>query len=154
MAEEPLDPFGDRPYAAELDPAATPAHKGGRFLVLDNVEIHKTGPRVTCIAKLKRAGQIHRGEATELDSTIGRVRAAARATLAAATQVVDTVSFGLEGIALTDFFSRRYVVVSIEAAQRRRFIILSGIVALDAARSNEEAAALAVLRAIDRWIST
>jgi hypothetical protein len=41
----------------------------------------------------------------------------------------------------------------VEAANRRRFIILSGIVAIDSARSLEEAAALATLRAIDRWLS-
>ena len=83
----------------------------------------------------------------------GRARAAARATLAAAAQCVESVSFGLEGCAYADMFSRRYIVVSIEAAQGRRFIILSGIVALDPSRTPEEAAALATLRAIDRWIA-
>ena len=148
-----MEPDADRHlHAAELDPAATPAHRGGRFLVLDSVELHKTGPRVTCIVKLNRRGVCFRGEAGELDTPPGRARAAARATLAAATQAVESVSFGLEGSAYTDLFSRRYVVVSIEAAQHRRFIILSGIVAIDATRSVEEAAALATLRAIDRWI--
>jgi hypothetical protein len=121
--------------------------------VLDNVELHKAGSRITCIVRLRRRDLLYRGEASELDSTNGLSRAAVRAALAAAAQSVDDVSFGLEGIAVADFFGRSYVVVSVEAARSRRFSILSGILALDAARSPEEAAALATLRAIDRWIA-
>lgn len=138
---------------AELDPAATPAHRSGRFLVLESVELHKSSARVTCIVKLHRRECTVRGEASELETEAGRARAAARATLAAAAQAVDSVAFGLEGVSLADFFGRRYVVISVEAVRRRRFIILSGIIATDSARSLEEAAALATLRAIDRWIS-
>jgi hypothetical protein len=126
---------------------------GGRFLVLEGVELHKSGARITCLVKLKRPNQSFRGEATELDTSSGRYRAAARATLAAAAQAVTTMSFGLEGATCMDIFSRRYIVVSIEAAHQRRFILLSGIVALEAAHSPEEAAAIATLRAIDRWIA-
>lgn len=103
--------------------------------------------------KLKRREQCVRSEASELDTVPGRARAAARATLAAATQAVDAYSFGLEGVQYVDLFGRRYVAVSIEAVQHRRFVILSGIVALDAARSPEDAVCLATLRAIDRWIA-
>lgn len=143
----------DRQRPSELDPAATPAHRSGRFLLLDGVELHKSGPRITCVVRLHRRDISFRGEASELDTQTGRIRAAARATLAAAGQVVEQVSFGLEGATCTDLFARRYVVVSVEAANRRRFVMLSGIIAIDSARSPEEAAALAVLRAIDRWIS-
>jgi hypothetical protein len=136
----------------EIDPATTPAHRSGRFLVLDSVELHKSSSRVTCIVKLRRRDLCLRGEGSELDTPPGRARAAARATLGAAAQTIENVSFGLEGAAFIDLFGRRYVIVSVEAAHRRRFIILSGIVALDAARSLEEAAALATLRAVDRWI--
>jgi hypothetical protein len=102
---------------------------------------------------LRRGDQSFRGEAAEIESPTGRARAAARATLGAAAQAIDGMIFGLEGIALMDFFGRAYCVVSVEAAHQRRFIILSGIVAIDASRSPEEAAALAALRAIDRWIA-
>ncbi len=103
--------------------------------------------------RLRRRGEhSFRGESSELDTPAGRARAAARATLGAAAQSVENVSFGLEGAAFVEVFGRRYIAVSVEAAHRRRFIILSGIVALDAARSPEEAAALATLRAVDRWI--
>jgi hypothetical protein len=101
----------------------------------------------------RRGEQSLRGEASELDSPSGRARATARATLGAAAQSVNNVHFGLEGVALLDLFNRKYTVVSIEAAARRRFMILSGIIAQDAARSFEEAAALATLRAVDRWLT-
>jgi len=150
---DPLIP-DDRTHTdpAELDPAATPAHRSGRFLVLDSLELHRAGPRITCIVKLRKRDQCFRGEASELDTVPGRARAAARATLAAAAQAVEAYSFGLEGSQYIDLFSRRYVAVSVEAVQHRRFVILSGIVALDAARSPEDAVCLATLRAIDRWI--
>ena len=136
-----------------MDPTGNPAQRGFRFLLLDHVELHKAGSRVTCIVRLRSRREQYRGEASELDSPTGRVRAAARAALAAASQAVDQVGFGLEGIALADFFGRSYVVVSVEAARARRFAILSGILAIEAARSAEEAAALACLRAIDRWLA-
>jgi hypothetical protein len=120
--------------------------------VLDSLEIHKASARITCITRLRQRDQLFRGEAAELDSQLGRARAAAQATLAAAALAVNDAAFGLEGVALADFFGRSYVIVSVEAAQRRRFIVLSGILALDSARSPEEAAALATLRAIDRWL--
>lgn len=154
MLENPGGSDADRQHGAEaeLDPPSTPARPGGRFLVLEGVELHKNGARITCYVKLKRPGQSFRGEATELDTNSGRFRAAARATLAAAAQAATSISFGLEGAACMDLFSRRYIIVSVEAAQRRRFILLSGIAAVDAAHSPEEAAAIATLRAIDRWI--
>ena len=88
-----------------------------------------------------------------MDSPTGRARAAARATLAAAEQVATGASFGLEGVAVIDLFSRKYVAVSVEAAQNRQFVLLSGMVTLEPTRAVEDAAVLATLRAIDRWIS-
>ncbi|HSL70403.1 MAG TPA: hypothetical protein VK864_09185 [Longimicrobiales bacterium] len=120
--------------------------------MLDAVELHKASARITCIVKLRRSEQGFRGEASELDTPSGRARAAARAVLAAAAQAAENVNFGLEGASCIDLFAREYVAVSVEAAQRRRYAILSGIIALDSSRSIEEAAALATLRAIDRWI--
>ena len=148
-----LQSDADRQPPAELDPAATPAHRSGRFLVLDSFELHKAGARVTCIARLRRREQLFRGEASEIDSPNGRARSAARAVLAAATQAADDVTLGLEGIAFTSLFGRPYYVASVEAAQHRRFIILSGIAAAESGRSQEESAALATLRAIERWMA-
>jgi hypothetical protein len=50
-------------------------------------------------------------------------------------------------------FGRKYVAASVEAALDRRFALLAGLVPIDPARSLEEAAAMAALHAIDRWIA-
>jgi hypothetical protein len=88
-----------------------------------------------------------------MDSPTGRARAAARATLAAAESACPGISLGLEGLAIIDLFSRRYVVASIEAAHQRDFVMLAGLVTLEANRSVEDTAVLATLRAIDRWLA-
>jgi hypothetical protein len=88
-----------------------------------------------------------------MDSATGRARAAARATLAAAEFACADISLGLEGIAIIELFSRRYVVASIEAAHQRDFVMLAGLVTLEANRAVEDAAVLATLRAIDRWLA-
>lgn len=100
-----------------------------------------------------RAAETLDGEAVELDTEAGRIRAAARATLAAAERAGDNLALGLEGSALIEMFGRRYVATSVEAAVDRRFATLSGLAPVDPARSIEEAACLATLRAIDRWIA-
>ena len=88
-----------------------------------------------------------------MDSPTGRARAAARATLAAAEFACPGVNLGLEAIAIVELFSRRYIVASVEAAQRREFVLLAGLVTLETNRSVEDTAVLATLRAIDRWLA-
>jgi len=134
-------------------PVVAPAHWAGRFLMLNDLTIERAGSRITCRVSLRREADSFDGEAVELDTEAGRVRAAARATLVAAEQAGDQLALGLEGTMLIDLFGRRYVAASIEAAVDRRFAVLAGIVPIDPARSPEEAACLAALRAIDRWIA-
>jgi hypothetical protein len=117
------------------------------------IQLQRTSQEVHCRVELQQAGRTFSGEAREMDSATGRARAAARATLAAAEQAVPGIQLGLEGITVVDLFSRRYVAASVEAAYQREFALLSGLVALDANRSVEDAAVLATLRAIDRWIA-
>jgi hypothetical protein len=93
------------------------------------------------------------GEASELDTESGRARAAAAATLRAAESTRDDLALGLEQIGVLPVFGRRYLVVSVEAAVQRRFAQLSGMVVIDPARSLEEAASMATLRAIERWVT-
>ncbi len=88
-----------------------------------------------------------------MDSPTGRARAAARATLAAAEQAAPGIQLGLEAITIVELFSRRYVAASVEAAVHREFLLLAGLVTLENNRSVEDAAVLATLRAIDRWLA-
>lgn len=119
---------------------------GGLQLQRSNQEVH-------CRVELLRGRNSFHGEAREMDTPTGRARAAARATLAAAEHACPGITLGLEGITIVDLFSRRYVAASIEAAYRREFALLAGMVTLDQNRAVEDAAVLATLRAIDRWIA-
>jgi hypothetical protein len=124
----------------------------GRFLLLQDLTLSREGAHVTCRVQLMRDDAVVTGDARELDTASGRVRAAAVATLRAGESAADNVALGLEAAAVTEFFGRRYAVVAVEASVGRRVATLSGIVPVDPARSPEEAACLATLRAIDRWI--
>ena len=139
------------PVIALGEPA--PAAGSGRFLVLHDVGWTRQGSRFTCRVQLTRDAEILAGEATEMDTESGRSRAAALATLRAAEATAEEVALGLEGVALLTLFGRRYVAVSVEAVVRRRFAQLSAMVGSDPARPLEEAAAMATLRAIERWLA-
>jgi hypothetical protein len=147
--------FRDETTRTEQEMIAAPAAPtgGGRFLILDDLIIHRAGSRITCSVVLARRGERLEGEAVELDTEAGRTRAAARATLVAAERAADNLALGLEGASIIDLFGRRYVAAAVEAAVDRRFASLAGLATIDPSRSIEEAACLAALRAIDRWIS-
>lgn len=139
--------------APDQSPAATPQPPGGRFIVLHELSISRSMGRVTVSTQLSCRGTIFHGEASELDTEPGRIRAAVRATLAAAQHINEGTSLGLEASAALDVFGRRFVAVSIEATAGRRFTTLNGFVGFDIQRSAEEAAILATLRAVERWIA-
>ena len=120
---------------------------------MSGIQLERRNQEVVCRVELKQDQRTLFGEARELDSATGRARAAARATLAAAEQAAPSVQLGLEAISVVELFSRRYVAVSVEAAQRRDFVLLAGMVTLDGHRAVEDAAVLATLRAIDRWLA-
>lgn len=143
------------PVATLGEPGAngSPAGTPGRFLVLHDVTWGREGNRITCRVRLARGADMISGEWSELDSEAGRARAAAIATLRAAEQTLQDLALGLEGIEIVALFGKRYMAVSVEAAVNRRFAQLSGMVTIEAGRSLDEAACLATLRAIDRWIA-
>lgn len=130
------------------------AGRAGRFLLLEGLQLERGQREIHCRVQLLRSAKSFHGEAREMDTPGGRMRAAARATLAAAEQAVPGTSLGLEGIAVTDLFSRSYVVASVEAAHNREFALLAGLVTLEATRALEDSAVLATLRAIDRWVAS
>ncbi|HUP88950.1 MAG TPA: hypothetical protein VM100_06360 [Longimicrobiales bacterium] len=136
-----------------LPPAPADQTRSARFLLLTSLQLERGAGEIHCRVQLAGPNKTYHGEAHELDSPSGRARAAARATLAAAEQVEGGINLGLEGVAIVDLFSRSYVVVSVEAVYNRQFALLAGIVTLETTRSVEDAAVLATLRAIDRWIA-
>jgi hypothetical protein len=153
VALEEIAPHAPAPGAEPAPHRHAAAEPGLRFLLLHDLSIQRAGSRITCTVQVERGPEIFEGRAIELDTESGRARAAARATLAAAECADDSLALGLEGTLVLDIFGRKYVAASIEAAVNRRFGLLAGLVPVDPARSLEEAACLAALRAIDRWIA-
>ncbi|HEX6135991.1 MAG TPA: hypothetical protein VFZ24_18605 [Longimicrobiales bacterium] len=132
---------------------AIPTHTTARFLLLQDLTLTRSGSHITCRIQLARDSSIAAGEASELDTSGGRARAAAKATLRAAENATEGLALGLEAAVVTSMFGRNYAIVSVEASIGRRVATLSGIVPVDPARAVEEAVCLATLRAIDRWIA-
>ncbi len=128
---------------------AAPWH--GRFLLLDDLDVHLDRTHCRCRVDLIRLTDRFDGEATDLATEIGRARAAARASLAAARKAAPGVTLALEGVQIVPLFGRRYIALTVEAAAERRFQSLSALVVID--HSIEHAAALAALRAVERWIA-
>lgn len=148
---EPAPPFEpEPPLERRVELEYSLVHR--RFLVLHGLDLQRSESHVTCSVELLHRERSFRAECTELDSELGRARAAARATLLAAEKA-SSCSLALEGTQTAELFGRRYVVLSVEASMGRRFTVLSGILALDDERSIEEAAALATLHAIERFVS-
>ncbi|MGH7447064.1 MAG: hypothetical protein ACRELT_05870 [Longimicrobiales bacterium] len=132
--------------------SAMPTQSRARFLLLQDLTLTRAGSHITCRVQLAREGTAASGEASELDTSGGRSRAAAKATLRAAENATEGLALGLEAAVVTPMFGRSYAIVSVEAAIGRKVATLSGIVPVDPARAPEEATCLATLRAIDRWI--
>jgi len=131
--------------------AEVPPPWHGRFLILSALEVRRAGNEVTCRVQLLRVGEPLTGEATEIDTPAGRARAGARAVLRAVSGAGAGTALSLEGAAVLDLFNRKYVAVSVEAATARRTTLLSDLVPID--RSIEDAACLATLGAIERWLA-
>jgi hypothetical protein len=151
----PFDPRAIRtsPVALPDEPLVSTAGTNGRFLLLQDMTLSRGGSHITCRVQLTRDAAIASGEASELDTSGGRCRAAAKATLRAAENATEGLALGLEAAVISPMFGRNYAVVSVEASIGRRVATLSGIVPVDPSRAPEEATCLATLRAIDRWIA-
>src|SRR5690606_28270334 len=153
----PFDPRSIRTTPVGLpDEVATalPTHGTSRFLLLQDLTLTRSGSHITCRVQLARDSVAATGEASELDTSGGRARAAAKATLRAAENATENLALGLEAAVIQPLFGRNYAVVSVEASIGRRVATLSGIVPVDPSRAVEEAVCLATLRAIDRWIGS
>ena len=143
-------PLDDKP-APTIEEQGPPPAWHGRFLVLDGVEVRRSDARVICTVRLKRLGESFSAEVQELDTQQGRARAAARAALLAAEKAGEGVGLSLEGVVIQEFFGRQYVMAFVDGVAHRRFASLSGILAVE--NSLEQSSALAILRAVERWVA-
>lgn len=134
--------------------AVTPAPvlASDRRLVLGNVHIERAaGQKVTCRVDLAREDSVFTGEAEGPDFERARMEVAATAALEAAQQgASDDVSLALQGIDSVGAFGQSFVLVAVSGSVRRDTESLTGVVRVR--DSVEEAAVLACLKAINRWI--
>ncbi|MGH7482224.1 MAG: hypothetical protein ACRELV_08720, partial [Longimicrobiales bacterium] len=122
-----------------------------RFLLLEDMETRSSSNRLRIRVTLEFAGRPYRGVAVDVDTETGRARAAARATLDAAMGAVPGPRLALDALQIQALFGRRFVALSVEAAEARRVAQLSAMNEIDG--SIEHAAATAALRAVERWIT-
>jgi len=116
---------------------------------LDALEVHRSENRVACEVRLRVEARRIAGTATEPDTPGGRARAAAIAALRAAEQIDPDLRIGLSGLRLMDLFGHPTVTVLVEATAGRSHAHLPGLALVE--RSDEEAAAIAVLNALRSW---
>jgi hypothetical protein len=138
--------------APDSSAAAAPVLSSDHRLVLGNVHIERAaGQKVTCRVDLAREDSVFTGEAEGPDFERARMEVAATAALEAAQQGAgDDVSLALQGIDSVGAFGSTFVLVAVSGSVRRDSESLAGIVRVR--DSVEEAAVLACLKAINRWI--
>jgi hypothetical protein len=140
--------------AAEQVQDAAPASvvTSDRRLVLGNVHIERAaGQKVTCRVDLAHDDSVFTGEAKGPDFEKARMEVAATAALVAAQQAAgDQVSLSLQGIDSVGAFGQSYVLAAVNGTVRRESQSLAGVVRVR--DSVEEAAVLACLQAINRWV--
>jgi hypothetical protein len=140
--------------APEQAPAPTAvAEPAERRLALGNVNIERaTGQKVTCRVDLSDAGSVYTGEAEGPDFEKARMEVAATAVLEAAQQATgEGVTLALQGVDSVGAFGHSFVLASVSGSVRRESAALAGVVPVR--DSVEEAAVLACLQAINRWIA-
>ena len=132
--------------------APAPATASDRRLVLGNVQIERaTGQKVTCRVDLSHEDSVFTGEAEGPDFERARMEVAATAALEAAQQATgDTVRLALQGIDSVGAFGQSFVLAAVSGSVRRESSDLAGVVRVQ--DSVEEAAVLACLQAINRWV--
>ncbi len=136
-------------------PAAAPlaGRAADRRLVLGNVRIERAaGQKVTCRVDLSHDDETFTGEAEGPDFEKARMEVAATAVLEAAQLATeDGVILALQGIDSVGAFGQNFVLAAVNGAVRRESAALAGVVRVR--DSVEEAAVLACLQAINRWIA-
>jgi len=135
------------------DPRTAPvAEPSGRRLVLGNVRIERAaGQKVTCRVDLSHADSVFTGEAEGPDFAKARMEVAATAVLEAAQMASgDEVFLSLQGVDSIGAFGQSFVLAAVNGSVRRESQSLAGIVRVR--DSVEEAAVLACLQAINRWV--
>jgi hypothetical protein len=124
-----------------------------RRILLEGMHIERAaGQKVTCRVELTDRGKAHTGEAHGPDFETARMEAAAAAVLDAIQQVTGPgVTLALQGVLKIQAFNGGFVIAVVNGTEGRETVSLSGIGKIH--DSAEEAAVLACLKAVNRWIA-
>ena len=116
LARSPSDALPQRRIAEMPDAAAADTGVDVR-LRLAGIETRVTGGRVGVSVRLLRRDEAFLGEAVEMESAAGRLRAGAAAALSAVTKALgDSGRVDLESAAVVEALGRDYALVSAHAA--------------------------------------
>ncbi len=144
MQNVPLQPMA---------PQAVPDEDLGdlRFVYVGFDVRNATNRETLCHVTVRRAREHYIGTGTGASTPQGRALAAAKGLIAAITTARDRGDIALEDVAIIDAHGKTFVMVSAHVLMRRETIGLTGVAIM--LRSPEEAAILASLQAINRWLS-
>ena len=125
-----------------------------RGIVFDSLELQPLGGRrLNVVVRVRpRGGEVIAGEARGADTPKARVQAAARAALAAVERIMDDAAFELEGVKLIEAFESMFAFAGVHLVEGRTTQLLAGT--CEVGDQPEQAAALAVLDALNRWIES
>ncbi len=143
------------PTAASVTIAPTAPPAAVPRVIYQGIESSTREGRIEVRVRLSYRGQEYTGEGKELDGGLGRIRAAAIATLrAAAAACAGRLLLDLESASTTRALGREYILVSVLASATilgRRPLTLIGAQPLEF--DAETTAALATLQAINRVLA-
>lgn len=124
-----------------------------RTILFQGVEMrHARAQRVAVKVTLMVDGEEVSAEEESADAAKLRVKAAARATLAALDRVLPAGAFELEGAVIVDAFEMQFAFVGVRVVEPRGGRVLTG--SCEIKDTPEQASVLAVLDATNRWITS
>ena len=126
-------------------------HAKRRPILFQKIEVVSSRPqKVTVQVTLEHGGAEVKSEEESADVPNMRVQAAARATIAALDGVIDDGTVDLAGVKFIDAFDTRFVFVGVSILTGRDTFLHAG--SCEVKRGAEQAAAIAVLDATNRWL--
>ena len=138
---------------AATTPLATPAEDSSdlRFVYVGFDVRNATNRETLCHVTIRQAREHYIGTGTGASTPQGRALAAAKGLIAAVVTARDRGDIALEDVAIVEAHGRTFVMVAAHVLMRRETVALTGVAIMT--RSPEEAAILASLQAVNRWLT-
>ncbi|MEO5509308.1 MAG: hypothetical protein ABIV28_00770 [Longimicrobiales bacterium] len=122
-----------------------------RFVYVGFDVRNATNRETVCHVTVRRAREHYIGTGTGASTPQGRALAAAKGLIASIATARDRSDLALEDVAIVESHGKTFVLVAAHVLMRRETTALTGTAIM--VRSPEEAAILASLQAINRWLT-